>query len=218
MLNFGVVGTGTVTSRKLKIKNTGSGKLIFEVDLSLAPDYMVMNGSKPVLSETTPFTVLAGNSKSLTVIFNPGNVARLWPTEYIGINSSDVDNGYFTIPIYATSVGGTLKIIPKKVRLSGVNFGDVAVGAQKTESLELTNVNKGILYVTVEDSLISPFAVSPNDVVTEDAIYPGKSFTVTVTFDPTDAVTYPTQYLTITSTDPSPDRALIQLPVNGTGD
>jgi len=218
MINFGTVGTGTETSRKLKIKNIGSGKLIFEVDLSLAPDYMVMNGSKPVLSETTPFSVLAGKSKSLTVIFNPGNVAKNWGTEYIGINSSDEGNGYFTIPVYATSVGGTLKIIPKKVRLYGLNFGDVAVGAREAKSLELTNINKGVLYVTVEDSLTTPFAASPSDVVTEQAIYPGKSFAVTVTFDPTSALAYPTQYLTITSNDPSPSRALVQLPVNGTGD
>ena len=171
-----------------------------------------------VASELTQFHVSPGESKSLTVKFQPGDVAQPWPTEYIGINSSDAGNGYFTIPVYATSDGGSLNILPKKVRMSGLNFGTVRVGQPRAMSFELANAGKGFLSVTVEDSLTGVFAVSPKDVVTGHQIYPGKPFTVTVTFEPTNPVTYPTQYLTITSNDPLPNRALVQLPVTGTGD
>jgi len=215
MLNFGEQGTGTEASRKLKIKNIGNGKLLFKVDLSGLPSaFTIKSGTLPVVSGISEYRVLAGNSKSLTVYFDPMNVAQQWSGN-IGINSSDTSDPYFTIPVNAISVSGHLKIIPKKLVVSGLTFGTVPAGQPKTKSLELTNGGTGLLTVTV-GSLSAPFAVVSG--AGSYPLNPGKSRTVKVTFLPTTAGSYPAQTLTIISNDTSPSGALVQITVTGTGD
>ena len=196
-LNFGSVTVGSNQSLSGTVTNTG-GSTVTISQVGISGTGFRLSGP------TTPVTLTAGQSTTLTVTFTPQSAANVSGNVTITSNAA---NPTLAIPLTGTGLAlGSLGSNP-----SSLSFGNVAVGSN--QSLSETVTNSGGSSVTISQATISGSGFSLSGITTPVTLTAGQSTTLSVKFAPTSAASA-SGNVTLTSTASNPS---LSIPVSGTG-
>jgi hypothetical protein len=182
-LTFANTMVGNVSApQTVTLDNTGTATLIIN-NILTSPDYTV--------STSNCATIVPGASCTLTVTFTPQSSTQQGPGSGMRVSSIEVSSNASTslefISVVGTSSPSSLTLVP-----SSLNFGNVLVGTNSTQSVQLTNtgsstITMGILSATTNLSA----AAGDYTVAAGSCLQPGltlaptTSCTVQVAFAPT---------------------------------
>ena len=128
-LDFGAVAPSSVTTRNVRLKNTGTGEVTFgkqELAAGTATDF--------TLGATVPGNVLApGAAYEVAVTFSPKNNGK--KTGALSFENSDAKHPHLEIQLVGAVAGWKLCVSPD----SGLDFGPVPVGQSRTLPVSLQN-------------------------------------------------------------------------------
>jgi hypothetical protein len=194
---FGNVVIGNQQSISETVTNTG-GTSVTISQASISGTGFSLSGI------TTPVTINAGQSTTLTVTFTPlSAVAASGRVTLI----SNAPNSTLTISLSGTGIApGQLAGTP-----SSEAFGSVTVGSQQTASEKVTNT--GGTSVTISQAAVSGTGFSLSGLTTPATLAAGQSATFTVTFAP-QATGSASGNVTLTSNGANPT---LIIPQSGTG-
>ena len=194
---FGNVLVGSQQTASETITNTGATSVTIS-QASISGTGFSLSGI------TTPVTLTAGQSTSLTVTFAPQSAGSANGTVTL---ASDASNPTLTISLTGTGVtAGQLASNPSSEAL-----GNVTVGTQQTVTATITNT--GGSSVTISQASISGTGFSLSGITTPKTLAAGKTTTLTVTFAPqTAAASSGSVTLTSDATNPT-----LTIPLSGTG-
>ena len=168
-MNLGTVIVGSSQTLPMTLSNTGAS--------SLTISSATVNGSGFTISGLTfPFTLNAGASANLSVIFSPTTVGTINATLSLISNAS---NPSVTVSLTGTgsSQNGTLGVTP-----GSMNFGTVTIGNTQSQSGSLT-ASGGNVIVSSASSNNSLFTLAGLSLPV--TIQNGQSIPFNVTFAPT---------------------------------
>jgi hypothetical protein len=165
---FGNVLVGSQQSASATITNTGA--------TSVSISQAAISGAGFTLSAiSTPLTLTAGQSTTLTVTFSPQSPGAATGTVTLTSNGS---NPTFTIPLSGTGItAGQLTSNP-----SSKAFGSVTVGTQQTATATITNT--GGSSVTISQVSVTGAGFSVSGLTTPKTLAAGQSTALTITFAP----------------------------------
>jgi Transmembrane protein 131-like N-terminal/Abnormal spindle-like microcephaly-assoc'd, ASPM-SPD-2-Hydin len=172
-IRFGKVDVGQSETLMATLTNSGL--------TSVTVSTVTINGSAfttPGL--TVPFTLAAGQSLDVNVLFTPVN--EIWASATMKV-SSNASNP--NLVVEANGVGVTHE--PVMAAPSALSFGQVSVGSASSQSLVITNLQNWKVTVTSLQTSIPAFTVSGPPFPMTLSV--GQSVSVTVTFMPTSAGT-----------------------------
>jgi hypothetical protein len=168
-LNLGSVTLGNSQTQMLTVSNTGGS--------SLTISGATVNGSGYSVSGLSfPYTLPAGASAGLSVIFTPTTTGTNSAILTLASNASDPSVS-IALTGSGTSSTGTLSVAP-----SAMNFGSVAIGSTQTQSGSLTATGGSI---TLSSTSSSNSAFTLAGVSPPLTLSAGQSVPYTVTFTPT---------------------------------
>jgi hypothetical protein len=223
----GDADTGQTVTATLKVKNIGTGRLrINEMCFVAAADLVTAtNPSTPCATGSLPFlaTTIAGSSIApeatvdVPVTFRPtsGGPASV----FLRFASDARDEPLAAVELTARGTDGALCADP-----GVLDFGDVAVGANKTMSARITNC--GVKPVAIDTMLLAEnpddaFAFTVNGAAPTLPLGPlegGEGFDLEVTFTPAQALPYrDARRGSIRSTTAAPFAAVYDLLLVGNG-
>ena len=186
-LSFGTVTVGQSKTLSETVTNSGGSTVTVSQVAATGTGYSV-NGV------TLPFTLAAGASKSLNVVFAPTTAGT--PTGTLTV-TSDAPNPTLTVSLSGTATtSGTLA-----ATTSPLSFGSVTVGQSKTLSESISN--SGGTTVTVSQVSASGTGYSVSGVTVPFTLAAGASKSFNVVFAPTTAGS-PSGTLTVTSDASNP--------------
>ncbi len=140
---FGTVRLGhyeeTVTLRNLG----GLAVLIAQLELDSQSDEITVDGIPAGIGATTPYSLDPGANLALTVNYDPVVNDGVEDTGTLHIETNDVENPRFTVPISGTPCQPEIDVLPTILDYSSVNLGDSA-----TECFTLENSGCGLLAVS----------------------------------------------------------------------
>lgn len=195
--DFGSVTVGAKQSQTVTLTNNGGSS----VNISQAS----VSGTGFQLSGiTTPLTLNASQSTTLTVAFAPRASGSASGTVTI---TSDASDPTLTFPLSGTGLAlGALGSNP-----STLSFGSVTLGSKR--SLSATVNNTGSSSITISQVGISGTGFSLSGITTPVTLAAGQSATFTATFTP-QSVASASGNVTVTSNASNPTLAV---PLTGTG-
>ena len=183
---FGSQATGFNTDITFDIDNEGA------LDLNITS--LVLSGagatSFSIISPTTPFTIVAGNTQTVTVRFTPTSVGV--NNAILTINNNDADEGTCAITLQGTgttpeqeiNVEGNIAAFPDipngditPISLDNTLFAAQNIGASQTKSFRIQNIGTADLDITS----ITVGGLNPGDFTVSLNPTP---FTVTAMQDP----------------------------------
>lgn len=175
-VSFGNVKIDSIASKAVKVTNTGTAPL--------AISRAALTGANFTLSGlTAPSTVAVGASVSFTIAYKP---------TAIGSNSGSVSiaNDASDSPVTITMVGtgisptsGSTATPEISVTPSSVNFGNVTVNTDTTQTIKLSNAGSAALSISQVKATGSGYSIS--GLAAPATVAVGASMTFTVSFKPT---------------------------------
>ena len=169
-LNFGTMTTGTTSSKKITLTNTGTASV------NISAVSAIGTGLK-LSGITTPATLSSSQSATLDVTFAPSATGNF--TGSISI-VSNAGKSPLTIPVTAIGVQPGLTISP-----TTFNFGSLVDGQTKSQTITVTNTGSAAL--TIENLAVTGNAYSVSGLVTPATIAVGNAASFSVLFAPTTA-------------------------------
>ncbi len=161
-LDFGQVGVGAIADRSFTITNTGCGTLTGTVSESCG-EYSIISGSGS-------YSLEAGQSKAVTVRFEPSSC---------GTRTCRIETGSEACPdVLCTGEGSDTSCT---VSPAGLDFGGVEIGSTKDVSFTVRNTGCTILTGAISESCDDYSIISGGGSYT---LIQGQSRTVTVRFTP----------------------------------
>jgi len=177
-VSFGNVKIDSVASKTVKLTNTGTA--------SLKISQATLTGSNFTASGlTAPSTVAVGASVSFTIAYKPTAVGSNSGSVSIANDASDSP---VTITLVGTGISPTSGSAPApeiSVTPSSVNFGSVAVNADASQTIKLSNTGTAPLAISQVKAAGSGFSIS--GLAVPATVAAGSSVTFTVAFKPTAA-------------------------------
>ena len=170
-LSFGSIAVGGSQSKVLTVSNTGAESLT----ISAAN---VTGSGFTVSGLTLPYSLAAGSSANLTIVFSPTSSGTDTASLAIASNASDPSVGV-SLSGAATTTSGTLGVTP-----GSISFGNVTIGTTQTQSGSVTATGGGLTLSSVGSSS-SAFTVA--GLTLPVTLAAGQSVPFTVTFAPTAA-------------------------------
>jgi hypothetical protein len=168
-LSFSAVNVGSTSSKSVSIANTGN------VNLTIS-QFSVTGKDFSASGITTPLTLGAGHSATLSVAFKPlsseqvsGNV-----TVTTSQGASDV------IAVSGTGVQAGLTVTP-----SSVSFGSVPTGSSNSQTIQLSN--SGTAALSISQVSVTGTGYSISTLALPVSLNPGQSTTFNAKFAPTSA-------------------------------
>jgi hypothetical protein len=168
-LDFGSVGVGKSKSKNIVLTNgstTGTDVTVTQLSIDGA-GFSLKNAA-------TPFTLTAGQSSTITVVFSPKSGGTTQGTLSIMVDGSPD-------PAVASLAGSGLESNNLAVSPSQLSFGNVAVGDQKSLNGTLT---AGTSDVNISTADWSGTGYTLSGITFPAAVAAGKSVSFTVTFAP----------------------------------
>ena len=166
-VGFGDVVMGENSSKTLRLDNTGNG--------SVTISRVSVSGRGYTSGLTTPLKLSAGQSISFAAHFAPVTTGEVPGSIAI---TSDASDRSLTIGLSGTGVQGRLSVTPPSVGL-----GKVVVGEHDSQTIRLTNTEKGSVTISRANVSGSGFKIAGLTVPT--VIASGKSVTFNAVFTPT---------------------------------
>ena len=167
---FGSVVVGTNSSQTIMLTNSGNTSVTIS-QASVSGTGFSMSGM------SSPMTLTAGQSTSLSAVFNPAAAGSASGTITVSSNASDPT---LTIALSGTGAQGQLSASP-----ASVNFGSVVTGASDSVSVTLTN--SGTAGVTISQASASGTGFSMSGLTMPQTLGPNASASFTAKFAPTSA-------------------------------
>ena len=169
-VNFGNVATGNTGQQGVSIVNTGTASAKIE--------QITMKGSGfSVKGISVPLTIEAGGSASFTADFVPGSTGAASGSISLVTDASPAP---IVIGLEGTGTGALVAVTP-----SSGSFGDVVVGAEATEPLELQVSGNASVKITKVSTTGAGFSVS--GLAVPLTVSPGQSVSFLATFKPATA-------------------------------
>ncbi len=207
-LNFGTVSTGASSTLTAQIQNLGNATLNVTAIARCAG-----TSAEYTFSPTTPFTVPANGTATLSVTYTP--TAAGTDSGCIQITNNDANEGTLQLNVSGTGNVPPPAAVPDiNTNPASLSFGTVTVGSPATLTTQVQNLGNAGLNITsiVRCSGTSTeFTVSPAGPLTVAA---AANAPVTVTYTPTGAGT-DSGCIQINSNDPA--TPAVQVTVSGTG-
>jgi len=166
-LSFGSVNVGTTTTQTITLSDSGSAALT----ISQAG---VTGTGFTISALSTPLTLNAGQSASVSVSFDPLSAGS--STGTISISSNSIGSGS-TVALSGTGVSLLLNATP-----ASVSFGSVATGSSNSQTILLSN--SGVVSATVSQALITGSGMSLSGLSIPLTIAAGKGASFNVVFSP----------------------------------
>jgi len=173
-INFGTVTAGSKGSVNLTLNNTGAASLTIS-SIGVTGSMFAVGGI------SAPQTINAGQSAQATVTFSPTGTGN--DTGSLTIASNDPNNPSISVALSGTAAAaptGQLSANP-----ASLSFGSVAVGANGTQQIVLSNA--GSAAVNISSIAVSGSGYTVSGVTTPVTVSPSSSVTLTATFTPTAA-------------------------------
>ena len=153
--NFGSANSGVISTRTLTIANTGTTALTIS---GLSATTAAGTANPFGVSGLPPFTVAAGSSYSVSLLFAPTTAGSYTGT--LQISSNDSDEGSYIVNLAGTAIS-TVAAPEMNMLLSGadvpmnstVAYGNIAAGGLVTKQFTISNTGTASLNVT--NSLLS---------------------------------------------------------------
>jgi hypothetical protein len=169
-LAFGNVNVGSSASQKVTISNSGNAPFTVTA-------YSCFGAGFTVTGPAAPFTVAAGQSASFTAKFSPGAS---------GDSTGDISIATTEPSTLATvALAGTGVVRKLSVSSTNLNFGNIAVGSTKSQTVTLTNTGTGS--VTISQAIPSGASIGIAGLTLPETIAAGSSGQFSVTFTPATA-------------------------------
>jgi MYXO-CTERM domain-containing protein len=200
-LAFGEQRIGTSSSpRTVAVANTGTGTLIV--------NNIALSGTGAASYSFTPssFSISAGQSKALTVVFAPAAAGPA--SASLILNTNDVANPAVVVALSGTGVSPTLSVNPTTLA-----FGNVPVGTNATLTLTVSNTGVGTLSIS-NISKSGPGAAAYSFTPSTLDVLEGQSKVVTLVFSPA-AEGPTTATLNLTTNDAA--NPIVAISLSGTG-
>jgi hypothetical protein len=170
-VDFGTVGTGSQGTASVVVSNTGGADLIISV--------ITVNGTDFAVSGvTTPKTISAGQSASMSLAFHPAAAGAV--TGSITITSNDPVTPASTISLAGT--GSATPIGQLSATPSSLSFGGIAIGSNATQQITLNNTGNGTTHISAVT--ISGTGFSVTGVTLPAAINASGNLALTIAFTP----------------------------------
>jgi hypothetical protein len=199
-IDFGTVSTGVKSTSNLVLSNSGAADLTISV-LTLAGADLSVSGI------TTPKTVAAGQSASLTVTFSPTTAGNA--TGSLTIVSNDPTNPSLAVAL--TGSGSSTATGQLTASPASVGFGTLIVGSNANQNVVVTNT--GNAAVKISSVVASGTDYSVSGLTTPATLNPTASVTVTATYAPA-AAGSTAGSITILS---NASNSTLAVPLTGTG-
>jgi len=167
-IDFATVRVGTKSSKTVTVTNSGTGTLTIS-QATLTGSAFSFTGLQP------PFSLAEGQSLSFSVAFAPVVAGAASGTLSLSSNAA--------VPVNTIGLSGTGATYQLKVGANSLNFGNVAVGSNSTQTVALTNSGTGVL--TISQISVAPGAFSLKGPALPATLESGQSTSITVTFSPT---------------------------------
>ena len=199
-INFGTVSTSLKSTSSLVLSNTGSTDLTISV-LTLTGAEFTVSGI------TTPKTITAGQSASVTVTFAPTTAGSA--TGSLAITSNDPTNPTVTVPLSGTgssTATGQLTASP-----ASVAFGALAVGSSAKQNVVITNTGNAAVKISSIAATGTGYAVT--GLATPATLNPSATATLTATYTPAAAGSTPGSITVLSDASDS----TLSIPLTGTG-
>jgi hypothetical protein len=172
-LSLGSVAVGSSRTQALALSNSGGSSLTIS-------GATVSGTGFSVSGLTFPYTLAAGGSASLSVIFTPSTTGTDSATLSLSSNASDPTVGV-SLTGSGTTSSGTLGVTP-----GSMSFGSVTIGTTQTQSGSLTASGGS---VTVSSSSSNNSAFTLGGFTLPVTLAAGQNLPFTVTFAPTSTAT-----------------------------
>lgn len=195
-MNLGSVPVGSSQTQALTLSNSGGSSLT----ISAAT---VSGGGFTASGLTFPYTLAAGTSASLSLVFSPTAAGTNNATLSLSSNASD-SLVNVSLTGSGTTTSGTLGVTP-----GSMNFGSVTIGSNQTQNGSVS-ANGGSVTLSSASSSNSTFSLGGLSLPV--TLASGQSVPFTVTFNPTAAGTLSANISFFTSTSSSTTET-----VSGTG-
>ena len=199
-INFGSVSTGLKGTSNLVLSNTGSADLTISI--------LTLTGADFTLSGiTTPKTIAAGQSATVTVTFAPPTTGST--TGSLAITSTDPTNPTVTVPLSGTgsaTATGQLAASP-----ASVAFGTIAVGSSGNQNVVITNTGNAAVKISSVAATGTGYSVT--GLSTPATLNPSATATLTATYTPSAAGSTPGS-ITVAS---NASNSTLTIPLAGTG-
>ena len=177
-VSFGNVKIDSVASKTVKLTNTGTA--------SLKISQATLTGSNFTVSGlATPSTVAVGASVSFTIAYKPTATGSASGSVSIANDASETP---VRITMVGTGISPTSSSTPAPeigVTPSSVNFGNVAVNTDASQTMKLSNTGTAPLSISQVKTAGSGFSIS--GLVAPATVAAGSNVTFTVAFKPTAA-------------------------------
>ena len=195
--NFGSVVDGQTKTQAFTLTNTGTATLTIS-------SVTVSGAGYSISGLTTPASVAAGQSTSVTAQFSPTTAGTLPGTISI---SSTAPGSPATVSLTGTGVAATVTMTPTP---SSVAFGNVQAGSSGSQSVSIMNTGNGS--ITISQVTVSAKDVSVSGITTPVTLTPSQTASMTVSFSPTTSESV-SGNVTVSNTQ----GASAVIPVTGTG-
>ena len=195
-LAFGNINVGNNNTKTVTLTNSGTGNVTIS-GITVTGAGMSANGV------ATPMTLTAGQTTVLSVVFAPTVVGAVNGTVSVASNASNTPG---VITVTGTGAQPQLTASP-----STLNFGSVAVGANGSQTITLSNT--GGAAVSISQASISGAGYTMSGLTIPTSVAAGASVSFSVQFAPTAAGSVSGSIAVTSNTPNSPT----MIALNGTG-
>ncbi len=204
-LSFGTVVLGTSASLMALVQNGGTATLDVTSIALCAGTSSAFSWSPPA-----PLSVAPGQSAALTVTYTPSSAAV--DSGCLAIGSNDPASPTVNLGLGGTGAAQAFPAVA--LTPASLDFGTVTIGGSASRTAQVQNTGNAtlnVLGISLCSGTPAKFTWSPAAPL---AVAPGQAATLTVTYQPTDAVA-DSGCLAIASDDPQ--NPTVDLAVTGTG-
>jgi DNA-binding beta-propeller fold protein YncE len=175
-INVGEIQQGTTTAFPVKLQNVGSGPLTITA-FSIDNPAFQLSGVPPL-----PFTILAGNSVEVSLIFAPLSVGT-----FNGSLSITLAGNATAVTVVLSGVSVAPPIL--SVQTLSLDFGRTSTAETRKLSLTLSNLGGSTLSgaASIPATSEGAFSLLGNN---SFVLAPGQSFDLTIAFTPIDNIAY----------------------------
>ena len=177
VIDFGTYGVGeTSDDEKVRVKNTGNGKLIIN---EVRVDGIDTDDFKITKDKCTGKALKKGKKCEVKVVFNPESLGE--KLAVLVIESNDEDTPEFIVDLKGRAEGGQITVKPQIVEFSVVGVGD-----EENETIEIKNTGQASLLIESIDIIgnnADEFYIKDNK-CTEKPLRKGKKCKLKVIFQP----------------------------------
>lgn len=168
-LDFGTAVVGTSNQLTDTLTNGSASSITISSDGSSDPSFQVT-------APAVPFTLVPGQTATLTIAFTPRGAGK--PSGTVAIKSSAAGGGELDVAVSGRGVAGG-KLVASPASLA---FGNVQVGQSATKTATLTN--SGGTSVTVSQDSVSSGAFTISGLTLPLTLAAGQTASFTITFAP----------------------------------